>query len=59
MKVMQENIDPASTSCFDLVNTKYLSKIIKNLNTFKATQHDDIPTKIMKDISNDFPIFFL
>ena len=56
---MQENIDPASTSCFDLVNTKYLSKIIKNLNTFKATQHDDIPTKIMKDISNDFPIFFL
>ena len=56
MKVIQENLDPTSNLFFDLINIK--RKIIKNLDTCKATQHDDIPTKIMKDDNELFLIFY-
>lgn len=57
MKVIQENVEPPSNSFFDLVNIKRLSKIIKNLDTCKATQHGIIPTKIMKDDNESFSFF--
>ena len=49
IKIIQENIDPCRKFSFDKVNAEYISKIIDNLDTSKASQQGDIPTHIMKD----------
>ena len=48
IKVIRENIDTTKNFSFDLINPECISKIINNLDTSKATQQGDIPTKILK-----------
>ena len=52
IKKIQENIDASLKFSFNKVSAEYISKIINNLDTSKASQQDDIPTKILKD-NND------
>ena len=40
-----------------MINPKCVSKIIKNLDTSKATQQGDIPIKIIEDNKDLFPYF--
>ena len=57
IKVRRENIDATKNFSFDLINPECMSKIINNLDTSKATQQGDIPTKIIKynkDLSSYF-----
>ena len=57
IKVIRENIDTTNNFSFDLINPECMSKIINNLDTSKATQQGDIPTKIIKynkDLSSYF-----
>ena len=56
-KVIRENIDTTNNFSFDLINPECISKIINNLDTSKATQQGDIPTKIIKDNKDLFPYF--
>ena len=42
---------------FDLINPECMSKIINNLDTSKATQQGNIPTKIRKDNKDLFSYF--
>ena len=46
IKVIRENIDNTNDFSFDLINPECISKIINNLDTSKATQQGDIPTKL-------------
>ena len=46
IKVIRENIDSANNFSFDLIDPECISKIINNLDTSKATQEGDIPTKL-------------
>ena len=55
---MRENIDTTNNFSFDLINPECISKIINNLDTSKATQKGDIPTKIIKD-NKDFFSYFI
>ena len=57
IKVIRENIDATNNFWFDLINPEYMSKIINNLDTSKATQQGDIPTKITKDNKDLFSYF--
>ena len=45
LKVLRENTNCVS---FDFINPQCIRKIINNLNTWKATQQSDIPTKIIR-----------
>ena len=58
IKVIWENIDITHNFSFDLINPESASKIINNLDTSKATQQGDIPTKIIKDNKDLFFIFY-
>ena len=49
IKVIRENIDATNNFLFDLINPECISKIINNLDTSKATQQGNIPTKNIKD----------
>ena len=57
IKVIRENIDTTNNFSFDLINPECMSKIINNLDTSKATQQGDIPTKIIKDNKDLFSYF--
>ena len=57
MKVIRENIDTTNNFSFELINPESISKIINNLDTSKATQQGDIPTKIIKDNKDLFSYF--
>ena len=57
IKVIRENIDTTNNFSFDLINPECMSKIINNLDTSKATQQGDIPTKIIKDNKDLFSSF--
>ena len=57
IKVIRENIDTTNNFSFDLINPEWISKIINNLDTLKATQQGDIPTKIIKDNKDLFSYF--
>ena len=57
IKVIRENIDATNNFSFDLINSECMSKIINNLDTSKATQQGDIPTKITKDNKDLFSYF--
>ena len=57
IKVIRENIDAINNFSFDLINPECMSKIINNLDTSKATQQGDIPTKIIKDNKDLFSYF--
>ena len=58
MKKVRENIDTTNNFSFDLINPECSSKIINNLDTSKATQQGDIPTKIIKD-NKDLFLYFI
>ena len=57
IKVIRENIDTNNNFSFDLINPECISKIINNLDSSKATQQGDIPTKIIKDNEDLFSYF--
>ena len=57
IKVIRENIDTTKNFSFDLINPECISKIINKLDTSKATQQGDIPTKIIKDNKDIFSYF--
>ena len=57
IKVIRENIDTTNNFSFDLINPECISKIISNLDTSKAIQQGDIPTKILKDNKHLFSCF--
>ena len=57
IKVIWENIDTTKNVSFDLINPECISKIINNLDTSKASQQGDIPTKIIKDNKDIFSYF--
>ena len=57
IKVIRENIDTTNNFSCDLINPECISKIINNLDTSKATQQGNIPTKIIKDIKDLFTYF--
>ena len=57
IKVIRENIDTTNNFPFELINLECISKIINNLDTSKATQQGDIPTKIIKDNEDLFSYF--
>ena len=63
IKVIWESIDTTNNFTnkfsFDLINPECISKIINNLDSSKATQQDDIPTKIIKDNKELFYVLFL
>ena len=52
-------IDTTNNFSFDLINPECISKIINNLDSSKATQEGDIPTKVIKDNKDIFHILFL
>ena len=52
-------IDTTINFSFDLINSECISKIINNLDSSKATQQGDIPTKVIKDNKDIFHILFL
>ena len=54
-----EEIDTTNNFSFDLINPECISKIINNLDSSKATQQGDIPTKVIKDNKDNFHILFL
>ena len=54
IKVIRENIDTTKNFSVDLINPECISKIINNLDTSKATQQGDIPTKIIQDNKDIF-----
>ena len=54
---MLKNVDTTNNFSFDLINPECISKIINNLDTSKATQQGDIPTKIIKDNKDLFSYF--
>ena len=43
---MRENIGFTNDFKLDLINPECISKIINHLDTSKATQQNDIPTKL-------------
>ena len=49
IKVIRENIDTTDEFPVDFINPECVSKIINNLDTSKATQQGNIPTKNIKD----------
>ena len=49
IKVIRENINATNNFWSDLINPECMSKIINKLDTSKATQQGDIPTKINND----------
>ena len=55
--LIRENIGTPNNFSFDLINPECLCKIINNLDTLRATQQGDIPTKIMKDNKEFFSYF--
>ena len=57
IKVIRESIDTTKNFSFDLINPECIGKIINNLDTSKATQQGDIPTKIIKDNKDIFSYF--
>ena len=57
IKVIRANIKSTKNFSFDLIDPECIYKIINNLDTSKATQQDDIPTKIIKDNKDLFRIF--
>ena len=57
IKVIWENIDATNNFSFDLIIPGCRSKIINNLDTSKATQQGDIPTKIIKHNKDLFSYF--
>ena len=57
IKVIRENTDTTKNVSFDLINPECISKIINNLDTSKASQQGDIPTKIIKDNKDIFSYF--
>ena len=57
IKVIRESISATNNFSFDLINPECISKIINNLDTSKATQQGDIPTKIIKDNKDLFSYF--
>ena len=59
IKVIWENIDATNNFSFDLINPECISKIINNLDSSKAAQQGDIPTKVIKDNKDLFHILFL
>ena len=59
IKVIRENIDTTNNLSSELINPECVSKIINNLDTSKATQQGNIPTKIIKDNKDLFHILFL
>ena len=59
IKVIRKNIDTTNNFSFDLINPECINKIINNLDTSRATQQGDIPTKIMKDNKELFSYFIL
>ena len=58
IKVIRESIDTTKNFSFDLINPECIIKIINNLDTSKATQQGDIPTKIIKDKRHFFIFYF-
>ena len=54
---MRENIDTTNNFPFGLINPECISKIKNNLDTSKATQQGDIPTRIIKDNKDLFSHF--
>ena len=52
-------IDTTNNFSFDLINPECISKIINNLDSSKATQQGDIPTKVIKDNKDILHILFL
>ena len=57
IKVIQKNIDTNNNFSFELINHECISKITNDLDTSKATQQDDTPTKIIKDNKDLFSNF--
>ena len=57
IKVIREDIDTINNFSFDLINPESISKITNNLDTSKATQQGDIPTKVIKDNKDLFSYF--
>ena len=58
IKVIRENIDTTNNFSFDLINPECIRQIVNSLDTSKATQQGDIPTKNIKDDGELFHIFF-
>ena len=58
IKVIQENINSTNNFSFDLIDLECISKFINNLDTSKATQPGDVPTKIIKD-NKDLSSYFI
>ena len=52
-------IDTTNNFSFDLINPECIKKIINNLDSSKATQQGDIPTKVIKYNKDIFHILFL
>ena len=57
IKVIRENIDTTKNFSSDLINPGCIIEIINNLDTSKATEQGDIPTKIIKDNKDIFSYF--
>ena len=57
INLIRENIGTTNIFSFDFINPEYISKIINNLDTSKATQQGNIPTKSIKDNKDLFPYF--
>ena len=55
--VIKENCNSSILFSFSFVNKEDILKEIKNLKANKATQHTDIPTKLIKKILDIFPDF--
>ena len=47
MKVIRENIDTTNNFSFELINSEWISKIINNLDTSKATQQSEQALKML------------
>ena len=57
IKVLWENIDATDNFSFDLINAECIIKIINSLDTSKATQQGDVPSKVTKDNRDLFSYF--
>ena len=58
IRVIRKNIDTTNNFSFDLINPECIRQIVNSLDTSKATQQGDIPTKNIKDDGELFHIFF-
>ena len=47
IKVIRENIDTTNNFSFELINSEWISKIINNLDTSKATQQSEQALKML------------